>query len=423
MKYFKTIKLAAVTLLLLSSAYSQSALFLLIAPGARAGGMGEAQVALANDSYATYWNPAGLGFQEGYELAGMHVNWLPGLVDDMYYDFLAGRAPVKNLGVFGGHVVYLNAGEQQYTGPNQEDLGTFLTYFTSGAISYATLISENSSIGFNFKILYQHLTDANVKVGTEETKGTATNFGFDVGYLTKGYFGGKVDFGAMVSNLGPKVIFNDEEQADPMPTNLKLGFNIRAYESEYNSLNIVYDVNKLLIGEYPSMDWDGDGVIGGYNENGSTNSSGDYNVDGQKEIAYTDSWLKGIFTSFVDDWYLGGDRDMDNDRIIGGYSADTVAVDGGKYNSQGELEVGNAADRSITDEFRSLVHSIGLEYWYNNMFAIRAGYYYDSEGKITTPTVGAGLRYGNYGFDFGYTIAEDTHPLNNTMRFSLSLKF
>ncbi len=421
MKSHKLLSILIGSTLLISTAFSQSALFLLIAPGARAGGMGEAQVALADDSYATYWNPAGLGFQESYELAGMHVNWLPGLVDDMYYDFLAGVAPVENLGVFGGHIIYLNAGEQQYTGPNQEDLGTFMTYFTSGALSYATLISENTSIGFNFKILHQHLTDKSV--GTEETKGTATNFGFDVGYLSKGYLGGKVDLGAMISNLGPKVIFNDEEQADPMPTNLKMGFNLRAYETKYNRLNIVYDVNKLLVGEYASMDWDGDGLIGGYGESGEINTSGDYNSDGQKEIAHTDSWWKGIFTSFVDDWYLGGDRDMDGDRKIGGFDADTLVAIGGLYGEDGSLEVGNSSDRSPADEFKSLIHSIGLEYWYNNMFAIRGGYYYDTEGKITTPTVGAGIRYGNYGFDFGYTVAEETHPLNNTMRFSLQLKF
>ena len=63
------------------------AIFLLIAPGARAGGMGEAQTAVANDAYASYWNPAGLGFLEGKELALMHVNWLPGLADDLYYEF------------------------------------------------------------------------------------------------------------------------------------------------------------------------------------------------------------------------------------------------------------------------------------------------------------------------------------------------
>ena len=65
------------------------AIFLLIAPGARAGGMGEAHVAVANDAYASYWNPAGLGFLDGQELAMMHVNWLPGLADDLYYEFLA----------------------------------------------------------------------------------------------------------------------------------------------------------------------------------------------------------------------------------------------------------------------------------------------------------------------------------------------
>ena len=74
------------------------AIFLLIAPGARAGGMGEAQVAVANDAYASYWNPAGLGFLEGQELAMMHVNWLPGLADDLYYEFLAFRKKYPTLG-------------------------------------------------------------------------------------------------------------------------------------------------------------------------------------------------------------------------------------------------------------------------------------------------------------------------------------
>jgi long-subunit fatty acid transport protein len=41
---------------------SQTAVpFLLIAPGARAAGMGETFVAVADDATATHWNPAGLG--------------------------------------------------------------------------------------------------------------------------------------------------------------------------------------------------------------------------------------------------------------------------------------------------------------------------------------------------------------------------
>ena len=77
------------------------AIFLLISPGARAGGMGEAQVAVANDAYASYWNPAGLAFLEGSELALMHVNWLRNLADDLYYEFLAYRKSFPNLGTLG----------------------------------------------------------------------------------------------------------------------------------------------------------------------------------------------------------------------------------------------------------------------------------------------------------------------------------
>ncbi|MFN3821922.1 MAG: hypothetical protein ACK4OO_06270, partial [bacterium] len=45
-----------------------TAIFLLISPGARAGGMGEAFVAMANDATATWWNPAGLSWQARREL-------------------------------------------------------------------------------------------------------------------------------------------------------------------------------------------------------------------------------------------------------------------------------------------------------------------------------------------------------------------
>ena len=73
---------------------------------ARAGGMGEAQVAVANDAYASYWNPAGLGFLEGQELAMMHVNWLPGS-DDLFFSW-----KISYTWHLGGHLIFLNLGEQ-----------------------------------------------------------------------------------------------------------------------------------------------------------------------------------------------------------------------------------------------------------------------------------------------------------------------
>ena len=100
MKYLlKSVSLALLLSIssLLNAQSEAGSVFLLISPGARAGGMGEAQVAVANDAYASYWNPAGLAYQEGSELAFMHVNWLPNLADDMYYEFLGYRKSIPNL--------------------------------------------------------------------------------------------------------------------------------------------------------------------------------------------------------------------------------------------------------------------------------------------------------------------------------------
>ena len=191
---------------LINPVFSQSeagAIFLLIAPGARAGGMGEAQVAVANDAYASYWNPAGLGFLDGKELAMMHVNWLPGLADDLYYEFLAFRKRYPTLGTVGGHLIFLNLGEQIRTSETGDELGTFTSYMTAMTMSYSTLISETKSFGINTKLSYQHLVE--IGAGSERGKGTSIDFGFDLGYMQKEWLLPNLTLGLNLSNLGPKV--------------------------------------------------------------------------------------------------------------------------------------------------------------------------------------------------------------------------
>ncbi len=433
--------------------YGQSeagAIFLLISPGARAGGMGEAQVAVANDAYASFWNPAGLAFLEGSEMALMHVNWLPNLADDMYYEFFAYRKHFPYLGTIGGHLIYLNLGEQIRMGESPDDyLGTFTSYMMALSLSYSSLLSPKSSLGINAKISYQHLTEFGA--GGEQGKGTSTDFGFDIGYLRKEFLTPNLTVGLTVTNIGPKVSFIDPAQADPQPTNFTLGLNYAVINSEFNKLHLVYDVDKLLVAAYPDMDWDGDGYVGGYDENGhKSDKNAEYNSEGQKETAHSDPIYIGIFTSWVDDWLLGGDMDMtpsssdEYDHIIGGYDWEDINGNGeidvdegemvptegdpgdagwGKYNEYGQKEVGSAKERTIKNELDKLVHNIGMEYWYGKYFALRAGYLYDKTGKIMNPTFGVGLRFANYGFDFGYTSGEPDHPLANTMRFSLNMEF
>lgn len=421
------------------------AIFLLISPGARAGGMGEAQTAIADDAYASYWNPAGLGFLQGTEVAMMHVNWLPNLADDLYYDFFAFRRHVPHLGTLGGHLIYLNLGEQIRTGDFGDVQGVFTSFMMATSLSYGSLLSKTSSFGLNAKISYQHLTPYGA--GAEVGSGTSVDFGFDVGYLKKEFIVPQLDFAATVTNIGPKVAFIDPAQADPQPTNLTIGLNFRLVDTEYNQLNLVYDVNKMLITSYPAMDWDGDGYIGRYDDEGHEDPNGEYNINGQNEYAHTDPIYLAIFTSWVDDWLIGGDQDLApgssvTDGMIGGYDWNDDNNDGlitedeiyrsgdnpgdddwGRYNEYGQIEVGNAKKRTIWNEIDKLIHNIGVEYWYSKNFALRTGFYYDKIGKIASPTIGVGLRFGEYGFDFGYTSGEVGHPLTNTMRFSLNWAF
>ena len=329
--------------------------------------------------------------------------------------------------------------------------GKFTSYMMAGAISYSQKINETSSFGLNAKLSYQHLVE--LGTGSEKGKGTSIDFGFDVGYMKKGWLLPTLDLGITMTNIGPKVSFIDPDQADPQPTNLTFGFAYELFNSEVNRLSVVYDMDKLLVASYPDMDWDGDGIIGGFDSNGKSSlKNNDYNSDGKRETAHKDPLFKAIFTSWVDDWLLGGDIDKapageDADRKIGGWSwagdangnnkpdkeeminttselgASYGDNDWGIYNEWGQKEVGSADDRSLSNELDKLVHNFGLEYWYSTYFALRSGYYYDKTGKISNPTFGIGLRFSNYGFDFGYTSGKPGHPLTNTMRFSMNMQF
>ncbi len=411
--------------ILLSNAFASSeagAIWLLINPGARACGMGEAGVAVADNADATYYNPAGLGFLGGRELSLMHVQWLPNLADDLYYDFLAYRHYVDNVGTFGGNIALMNLGEQTAMDEQGNKLGTFRSYMVSTSLSYGTRLSRTSAFGGNFKIIHQHLTD--MLAGAEKGSGQSTNFAFDMGYMKKEFIFRNLTFGANIANIGNKISFVDVEQADPMPTNLKLGLKYDIHR-DHNKISFTYDINKLLVASYPDRDVDGDKVIGGWDEDGNRVPGGEFNKDGKEEVAHTDPWYKAIFTSWVDDWFLLKDADLDGDGQIGGYNKNDQPEEGGKYNDEGKKEVDAG---KFSNELESLVHNFGVEYWYNSQFAVRIGGIYDKEGDIRLDngmpilTFGASLRIAGLGADFGYTYGDSGHPRANTMFFSLNMK-
>ncbi|RMH95190.1 MAG: hypothetical protein D6681_13350 [Calditrichaeota bacterium] len=326
-------------------------LFLMINPGARQGGMGEAGVALANDASAVYWNPAGLAFQKDeqqennkYAVTLMHVNWLPQFnLSDLYYDYFAGRAHLEGIGTVGISVQFMNYGDNVQTDTEGNVLGTFSSNEFAFTGSYALKVKDNLGLGVNLKFVYSRLSP--VEVGTERSKGIGTTFAVDIGALYHPGFARRLSVGFNLSNLGPKVVYIDKEQADPIPLNLRLGFAYRLVDSEFNKLTLVYDMNRLMVPR---------------------------DVEKRK-----DSFITYLWSSWSDG----------------------------------------------ADAFKRITHSVGAEYWYSNLIALRAGYFYEHPdfGGRKFATFGGGVRISFFGVDFSYILASvDDHPLSDTIRFSLS---
>ena len=181
-------------------------LFLMISPGARAAGMGEAFVAQSDDATAVYWNPAGLAFQRGREISIMHAKWLPQLVSDMSYEFVAYRQYVESLGgTIGGNVTFLNLGEQYYTDENgPEILDTFRSFDLAVSLSYATELTPNLGMGVSMRYIQSNL--APMGAGEEQGTGKGNSFAVDLGLLYKLKFMPGLGFGMNLSKMGPKML-------------------------------------------------------------------------------------------------------------------------------------------------------------------------------------------------------------------------
>ncbi|RME00977.1 MAG: hypothetical protein D6814_02470 [Calditrichaeota bacterium] len=252
-----------------SHAQSESAVpFLLIAPGARAAGMGEAFVSIADDATATYWNSAGLAFQTQRQISLMHSNWLPQLAPDLFYDYASFVYPMQGLGTLGLAVTYLNLGKQFITGEDSpEVLGEFSSNEFAIAASFGSPLGKNSAVGVSLKYIRSNL--ASVGAGAEKGDGKANAFAFDLGYLYRNLLVKGLSFGVNLTNMGPKVVYIDAAQADPLPTNLRLGFSYKLLDQEFNKIRIAVEFDKMLVRKYQ------DGT--------------------------SDSWYKALFTSWTDE--------------------------------------------------------------------------------------------------------------------------
>ncbi len=348
--------------------------FLLLAPDSRAGGIGESGGGLADNSAAIFWNPAGIAFQTGTEVSITHSNWLPQFNLDLFYDYLTFRQYIEDLsGSVTASITYMNFGEFVRTGEaDPTPLGTFRSFDAALTLGYATKIAQDWGMGFNFRIIHSRLSDQSV--GEEQGKGVATSVSFDVATMWRpkdlslpliGDIGGKFSAGINLSNMGPKIYYIDKAQADPIPTNFRLGFAYKILSDEFNSLIYTLDFSKLLVNKSTKQVPFGDST---------------------KTVSESDEWYKALFTAWTNKPFKEELRDIVTSMGLEYW-----------YGTPGDF-----------------------------LFALRTGFFYEdpSYGNRKFITFGAGIRYDIYGFDFSYITTSvfkngENHPLSDTLRFTV----
>ena len=341
----------------------------MIAPDARAAGMGDVGVATDPDVNSQYWNPAKYPFC--ISRAGVSLNytpWLRQLVSDMDLAYLSGYYRIGDYSAVSASLRYFSLGEvmTDYNGETGESSGmTINPYEMSFDVAYSLMLSEKFSLAAAVRWIYSDLT---YDYTDDTSPGSA--FAADIAcyyndYINIGARECQLGIGLNISNIGSKITFGGDDNSEFIPTNMRLGLALMVPIDEFNRFTIAADANKLLVPTYPKQ------------EEGE--STGDYQQRVQKEY-YDVSSISGIFKSFGD------------------------------------------APGGFKEELQEINWSVGAEYVYNDKFTLRAGYHHESENKGNRKyfTVGAGFRMSAFSLDCGYVIATaKSNPLDQTLRFTL----
>jgi len=346
--------------------------FLQIAPDARSGGMGDAGVASSPDAASMHWNPAKNAFIEkdmGFAIS--YSPWLRALVSDINLAYLAGYKRIDDRQTIGASLLYFSLGDITFTDIQGEIIGNYKPNEFSIDVSYSRKLSPTWAGSVAVRYIHSNLTQGQYVAGAATHAGNTV--GADVSFFytkevdLKNMNGGNINFGLNISNIGAKISYSDDNvEKDFIPTNLRFGPSFTMDFDDYNSFTFMLDVNKLLVPTPPIYD----------------------TVNGEQQIV----------------------AGMDND----------VGVGRGMYQSFYDAPGG------FNEEMKEFYFGIGVEYWYDKQFSVRAGFFYEDKTKGNRKffTLGAGLRYNVFGLDFSYLIPTDQkNPLENTLRFTLTFDF
>ncbi len=337
-----------------------------IAPDARGGGMGDIGAATMPDVYSQYWNAAKYPFiSTSGGVAVAYTPWLSKLVGDINLAYVAGfwKFGNENLNAISTSLRYFSLGEVNIFDPNTDYIMSVSPNEFAFDVAYSRRLSETFSAAVTLRYIH-----ADYSVGDDEiTPGNAFAAdiaGYNESYVYIGRSEALLGFGFNISNIGTKISYDGGTTSMFLPANLRVGASLGLPLDNKNTLSFSADVNKLLV-PTPQLPIEGE-----------SEADRQKRIDDYQNI----SPIAGIFKSFGD------------------------------------------APGGFKEELQEIMWSLGLEYTYNNQFALRTGYYHENEykGNRRYMSFGAGFRTGAFQIDAAYLVSTaQSNPLDQTLRLSL----
>ncbi len=217
---------------------------LIISPSARAWGLGQSYVAVADDATAIYWNPGGMAFLKGVNISLTHSQLIPMLASDVYFESANVTWSVPRIGTFGFTAIYLTYGKWWETTPAGEQVEEHTSYEFALGGYYAFRLSQRTAFGLGLKVSRVYLAPATEATGFVE--GAGWSFAADFGLLGK--IGDRFSYGVALQNLGPDMSFVSKDESAPLPRTLRGGIAFKPFVGETYSTLVSIEATKALIG-------------------------------------------------------------------------------------------------------------------------------------------------------------------------------
>ncbi len=344
--------------------------FLTIAPDARAAGMGDAGVASSADVNSQHWNVAKYAFVERKSaFAITHTPWLRNLIPDINLGYLSGYYRIDDKNTVSSSFRYFSLGEIIISSIQGRMVSQYKPFELAVDAGYSRLFTDHFSGGMAIRYIRSDLTSGQAtQVGQSVAGDLGLYYQNDV---PMGQTRAQWALGMNLSNIGTPISYTKDAPKTPIPTNLRLGGRFEYSINENHSFSLNADVNKLLVPTPPVVQED--------------TATGNLIVVRGK--AAPESVVTGMFQSF---WDAPGVL-----RADGSYSV-------------------------FLDEMHEIAYSVGVEYNFHRLLALRSGYFHEHSTKGNRKYVTTGICVKNriFSLDVAYLYPTNggNSPLSNTFR-------